>query len=530
MLQKIKFGWIVFFLFPCFLHGQTKAEEIQGLKDAMLADTLKGYPSYVKFLFFKKKIDLGLILPAWLPILHDDSVTVLEGICGPDPRVPQIDPPHIAFEDFPNYHFTHDFNCNVIPDPAYRHILSYAIRDTDTLIRKHVHVEWESGIGAWNKGNPANEVCNEGGSYGFCTVGHTRRETFWNWAALGDWVHLEGLWVWDRGHPPAKAEIHPIRLAAVRRKLPDTLNYQNQTWFATRMDIFASANGSVFYNRMPGMPDWVHQPIMKSKDYRFFCKITLPRPSATATLAYQWITRPGHSFNTQAEIQLTDSGAWINIPWMSKQIHDDAVFAQTLLLYWNENQGKASNYKIYPVELVFEQIKINKKRDFLNRGEWRCFASFGGNWIFVNEFCKTSKVMSQGLGKTRNKSWKMDAHFKIWVPEDSVLHVWTQAWDADGVDRWFGDLAYVSNADTAAFAKKLRKSVLHLPKMALGGCQDDPQGYVSTKLQINQTTLDENTITDSALGSYHQDNCLFSSGIPKNRFNITWKFIKGKAI
>src|SRR6266566_7327196 len=46
---------------------------------------------------------------------------------------------------------------------------------------------------------------------------HQRREVIWNWPTLSDRVHVEGLWIWDRGHPPADTEIHSPRLVAIQR-------------------------------------------------------------------------------------------------------------------------------------------------------------------------------------------------------------------------------------------------------------------------------------------------------------------------
>lgn len=39
-------------------------------------------------------------------------------------------------------------------------------------------------------------------------------------------MQIEGQWIWDRGHPPAKTEIHPPRLVAIQRDLPAIISVE----------------------------------------------------------------------------------------------------------------------------------------------------------------------------------------------------------------------------------------------------------------------------------------------------------------
>jgi hypothetical protein len=181
--------------------------------------------------------------------------------------------PHVTFEDLPNSHFTHDFNVHVQPDPTpdnrYTNLLGVQVRHPvsdpcarerkkllllrtanptataainsalkqlqtgactpsrlpDTRSRQTlIEVEWESGLGADNDGNPCAATNRRGESCGFASSGHARGQEIWNWPTEGDHVHVEGTWIWDRGHPPALTEIHAPRLMAVQRKLPDLVH------------------------------------------------------------------------------------------------------------------------------------------------------------------------------------------------------------------------------------------------------------------------------------------------------------------
>ncbi|MEM7039573.1 MAG: hypothetical protein AAF570_21550, partial [Bacteroidota bacterium] len=187
----------------------------------------------VRVLFFKKIFDISLLLPEWKPVVDPHHVAVLEGTVAP--HSPTYMSCHVSSVDYSAYHYTHDFGFDVRPDPAYRGILATRIwtgeeedcpkhvTGPDTLQDETLHVEWESGVAQGNKGNVCMEANRRGESCGFFSAGHQRKEAFWNWPTLGDWVHLEGQWIWDRGHPPARTEIHPIRFCAVRRKFPDRI-------------------------------------------------------------------------------------------------------------------------------------------------------------------------------------------------------------------------------------------------------------------------------------------------------------------
>jgi hypothetical protein len=100
-----------------------------------------------------------------------------------------------------------------------------------------------------NRINPHRPENEKGNSAGFFSAGHERGDVFWNFPTIGDWVHVEGHYVWDRGHPPAEAEIHPPRFLAVKRNLPEQIMIGDSSLkFATRIDIFASGDGGALMN------------------------------------------------------------------------------------------------------------------------------------------------------------------------------------------------------------------------------------------------------------------------------------------
>src|SRR5204863_681470 len=126
----------------------------------------------------------------------------------------------------------HDVNFDLIPDSTgdnrftnLEALLVYKKKNgLDTSLQNHVHVEWESGLAMSNYVNPLRSDNNVGRSGGFFSAGHERGDIIWNWPSVGDWVHVEGNYVWDRGHPPSRAEIHPARIVVIRRELAEQIS------------------------------------------------------------------------------------------------------------------------------------------------------------------------------------------------------------------------------------------------------------------------------------------------------------------
>ncbi len=312
-----------------FHHSSEEAED--GCRPCY--DTIRPVP------FVKQIHDIGLMFPTWKPVVGYDSVSVVEGFVEPENGRPSV-----SAGDLPVYHYTHDITFNLIPDKAYRHLLSYDVEvkpdgKRDTIRNSVMHIEWETGLAQSNKGNICAELNRQGKSCGFFSAGHERRDTIWNWPTWGDWVHIEGLRVWDRGHPPAGTEIHPMRLIATRRNLPEQISIGTQDLvsskkFATRVDIFASGDGGAFDNNRENQPAFVRKVKMSSKDYAFTVKQTLPKPSPDAILKYIVKEQKRNSFTAPVTYTTNSKEGTISIkiPWKSASISDLAIFAKTLYL------------------------------------------------------------------------------------------------------------------------------------------------------------------------------------------------------
>lgn len=493
-----------------------------------------------KFLFLKKVIELNLLLPAWRPVLGYDEITVLEGTVIPKPGSKHIDT-HVSPSDFPFHHYTHDFSFNVKPDSTgdnrYTNLLANRVfRDeksnniTDTVMMPYVHCEWESGLGAYNEGNPCSDLNNAGKSAGFYTGGHERRDRIWNWPTLGDWVHVEGLWLWDRGHPPARTEIHPARLVAVRRKLPDMIKSPGgNDIFATKIDIYASGDGGAFNNNRGDAPQFVRKVRMSNKDYNFQVKYIIPRPSPNAILKYIIKKQKGDTFEGEMEVTVhseennNDPYIIVKIPWKGKP--DNLVFARTIYAYWDVENGKSLNYSIEAFKVTLQSLKFKKMKEVFGKSEFRVFLAVNGQYIFLNEFIDVPNILSGGLGSTRRRTWEINQEFIVYLPEGSNFRVHAGGWEADAIDGIMGTLMDQYSSCTNATKDWVHKNMLAATPFKSGGCLDDHIGEIHA-VHTAQEVGDSKYFEAYSDGRKEIDFCPCNNGKQKNVFKLSYTIEK----
>jgi hypothetical protein len=498
-------------------------------------DTLKVYG-------FKHVVDLRPMLPSWRPVVDHDTVVVLEGQVMPieGHLGYEYGIPHVSFEDLPLYHYTHDFSFNLFPDSAYRNLLSRYIRiETDssgkeirdTIVRDWVHCEWESGLGAGNRGNKYSKVCRKGGTAGFATAGHERGDIIWNWPTANDWVHVEGLWIWDRGHPPAKTEIHPMRFMATRRNLPDKiLTPKGDSVFATRIDLFGNGDGSAFYNNQD-TSKWVRNVRMSSKDYNFNLLHTLPRPTRESELKYLIVDRKGNTFHSSISVEFVSpesSTVTVNIPWKTASLADNLILAKTLYLYWDEGLGVPKDYRVHSYTVNLEKLWIRRLSEvfFLTPAELRMFADVGGQYIFLNEQISNSQdILRHGFGKTIRKRWKINKSTTIYVPEGRSFRVYVGGWEADGVDKVMGHIIDQYSECASGVKSRINDLMLDPTPVGYGGCEDDNMGE-SIRFHSPENLLENGSYRSIGNGKPYKENCPLGNRTPVNFHQLEYSIME----
>lgn len=460
----------------------------------------------IRFLFFKKVIDYDLVTPAWKPIYGNDIITPLEGTVADG--LHGIRGPHVSEEDFPNYHYTHDFCFNILPDSAFRNLLCYFDEKGEWKCRPFVHCEWETGMANGNATHPYREIMSQGGSMGFMSYGHERKKPLISWPAPGDWVHIEGIHVWDRGHPPAKTEIHPTFLAFIKRK--NLVIFQNR--LAHRIDIIANGDGSAFYNNLPNTPGNVFKPAMNQKDY----VISIHAPF----LLNNYDIHTENHVNTHGlSIQTTHQGdsIYFTLPWKTTNTPNDAKFIQTIYLV-PKRSTDLNDYKKAVVHL--QQIRIKRKMDFLRKPQFRVWANIHQRYYFLNEWSPSQDILNDGWGKGLKRKWKLNLSDTIYVHQDSLFRVQFNAWEADGPDFTFGELLNQNCDCNDSTQLLIRKKLIH-PRMFFRGCKDD---VLREGLQFHRLRdiKQKQTFTLTNQGEKQEDPCPFSHYDPSNTLQLTY--------
>lgn len=473
---------LVFLFVGEMLSAQPRMAPIQPFSSEADTDCLPCMDT-VRIFPFKKIFDIGRLLPEWRPVTNWDAVTVFEGRVVPHSEAHSSC--HVSPLDFSGYHTTHDLSFDAVPDPDYRHLMARRIYPrpdggVDTLLQTAIHAEWESGIAASNDGNPAAPANRKGDGYAFLGAGHKRHERLWNLPSIGDWVHLEGVWIWDRGHPPARTEIHPIRFMGITRRLPAYVpsgmsgKGLRDSVFATRTDVFASGDGGAMWNNLPGQPDFVHRVKMSGRRYHFLIRPGLPRPSPGAQLRWRMETRPGDTYAGAVDIQPQFGADGLpllafSVDWQGPET---AIIARSVYCWW---EG-AVDPQVRTYEISFDAIEILHRKEGPTRGEWRIFVEAGGEWLFLNEFLPGDDIFKSGWAHSYRKRWAVGQRIRVYVPEGTAFRVFAGGWEADGMDKIFGEILDPEAPCTDATRKALRKHLWPATPFGLKGCLDDVIG------------------------------------------------------
>lgn len=482
-------------------------------------------------LSFKHEYEIGLILPSWQTVVSDDYVAVAEGTVRYDPG-DGSDCAHVSHQEFPFNHYTHDLCVDIVPDVTadgrYTNLLPYLVNvhpdgTKDTTIQPTLGIEWECGIAAGNKLNPCAKLNNAGKSCGGCSAGHEAKDIIWQWPTTGDWIHVEGLYVWDRGHPPANCEIHPARLMAIKRNLPGKIKGQDGSdKYATRMDIYANGAGGALSDVSDHASPYARHIKMSSKDYQFSYRIHLLKPSATAELKFIIEKHKGDNFPVDETVTVSPDGTvTVTIPWQTQKVADDRVYGRTIYVYWNEGTGTADTIDEYKVDLT--KLYFKKLSELGDRAEMRVFANVGNDWIFLNDFFgKRGKILTRGMGKTFKKHWALSNEFTLYVPRTRTFRVYMAGWEADGVDFLMGKLLDPASVCDEKTRRFLKNSIFSFRNMFLRGCEDDELGEISD-VHYYPTGIIPATFTLAPTRGMSNDPCPFSKYPLKDRYFLTYE-------
>ncbi len=256
---------------------------------------------------------------------------------------------HLAANDTPANHYSHDLDFKIQLDPGQDDLLS--IQEDDGL-----PVEWETGIRPWEKtGDGANPIFPK-----------------WAWPSSGDRVWVDGNWIHDCGHPDEASdlyntEIHPARAIASMRDRAAALPGTGLTPVpVTLTDLYISGNGGFTPNQLNCGPDIIIGPYGSTcgeetppadesykttpiNDTDFSFDVCLPpRPTANAVISKQTALGPGNTVGIEASVEPVDAaGVCLNdtrydqgkmmrviVPLQGTNTPPSAVYARRIYAGW----------------------------------------------------------------------------------------------------------------------------------------------------------------------------------------------------
>ncbi len=200
--------------------------------------------------------------PEWISTWSEQTVGIYATVSPTNDLLAVDDPPanqaaFIAHSDYPNAHFGHDVNMELLPDPEYMWTVGTANFLTETEYvgvgpfkanYGRMECEWE----VQNDGSPYT------GSYQHGNIGLP----LWAIPTPNDRVYMLGRWVLDNGHPDGgdRTEIHPPSLLVTMRKRNTAvqLNPQGAMTRASQVDIYLSGHGggaNMFYDGLSAKLD-----------------------------------------------------------------------------------------------------------------------------------------------------------------------------------------------------------------------------------------------------------------------------------
>jgi hypothetical protein len=241
-----------------------------------------------------------------------------------------VESSHVARNDTPANHDSHDHGTDVIVDPEFIGLLSNANGPNngdlvDSLSQfvdpELIELEWEIGVFPDVKGNSAPEA-------------YFPR---WAWPSIGDRVYANGNWIFDCGHPKDlclqrepqhnlciekrsyyRSEIHPPRLVAAMRNQSQTLPKSGSTPVpVTATDLYLHGRAGYVNDTLQcGMKVLIgegsceraphpHRPTPIADHYEFDICLP-PQPNANAQVDWRFDAGPGNLVPTGTQTEPND--------------------------------------------------------------------------------------------------------------------------------------------------------------------------------------------------------------------------------
>lgn len=381
---------------------------------------------------------------------------------------------HVAYNDTPANHDSHDHNTNIVVDPGSEDILSIA-NDNDEEDPRPVdtiEVEWETGAKPGEKkGDGANPTFPK-----------------WAWPSVGDRVWVDGHWIFDCGHPTEeivgytnlpnlppipiivkhyRSEIHPARaIAAMRDQARVLPGSGNMAVPVTATDLYIHGRGGFVVQQLNcGMgiiidgvpPDGDHDgcatkttPI--ARNYEF--DVCLPPAHPGGTLTWTVEPGPGNTIGVDPVItERTPAGAacqgsfdtqqmlHVVVPLAGSGAVPEDVYARKIYAGWvGGTQPELRHFKV-----TLKRMDLHDDQD-LDPGDgelsffWMNLNRADTEWIRLSDFANGNMNDYDDDGSFGDGFMKFTgAVFDFFVRPGQTFTIGANGYDQDCYDGSFGN-------------------------------------------------------------------------------------------
>ena len=378
---------------------------------------------------------------------------------------------HVAYNDTPANHDSHDHNTKIVVDQGQEDVLSIANDDdpSDPRAVDTLEMEWEIGAKPGEK------------------KGDGARPTFpkWAWPSVGDRVWVDGSWVFDCGHPTEevvgftpppfpvpivikhyRSEIHPARaIASMRDQARALPGSGNMAVPVTATDLYIHGRGGfvvdqlncgmgIIIDGVPGSGDHDGCGTKTSPiDVNFQFDICIPPKPDDSTLT--WITEAGPGNTVAVEPTLTavpasaacaasfDPNFMLHavVPLAGTGVTPQDVYARKIYVGWvGGTQPELRHFKV-----TLKRMDLHDDQDVdPGDGELSFF------WMNVNladrEWIRLSDHANGNMNDYDDDHFSGDgfmnftgAVWDFYVRPGQTFTISAHGYDQDCYDGWFGD-------------------------------------------------------------------------------------------
>jgi uncharacterized repeat protein (TIGR01451 family) len=367
----------------------------------------------------------------------------------------------ITETDFPATHDSHDQNTDVFLDPGQDGILSDAAKDEDgDGVGDTIEVEWEIGTFTDETGSDPERTFPK-----------------WVWPNLGDRVWVDGVWIFDCGHPQDvggvnhyRTEIHPARAFASMRDQVRTMPGSGTTPVrVTATDLYIHGHSGLVTDVLECGWDIIVDPIANlcvddyprrgtpiDADYTFDILLP-PKPFPSAVPVSLVEVGPGNSIGVAPTVEpmpADDPTSFhVTVPLAGSGATPEDVYARRIYVGW-----------VYPptdlrhFALTLNKMDLHEDMD-LDPGDCECsFFWFNVNRA-PNEWIRMSTFATGNMNDYDDDGGAGDgeigfsgANFDYYVADGMTVTVRAHGYDQDCLDGRFADTLITDPITIAEYA------------------------------------------------------------------------------